>query len=316
MQKMVKAKPCVSLGLPVFNGEKYLEQALDSILAQTYKDFELIISDNASTDKTQQICLKYAAKHNRIRYYRNKENIGASNNFNRVFLLSTGEYFKWCTHDDVLAPEYLQKCVYVLDNDSSIVLCHSRTACIEEKGVVVADYDDRTLNKITSWKPHERFGDLISQRNTCWEIMGVIRASSLRKTLLHGDYIDADRNLLAEIGLMGRISELPEHLFFRRNHPQSYTSTYYSKYVMVRDYRNQLAWWAGNKRRTQILLPHWKNFLEFFRSVNRVKLKFSERFLCYREIVRWFLNNGWKLMKWDLINELKLWRIKLNYTKC
>jgi len=253
---MVNAKPCVSLGLPVFNGEKYLKQVLDSILAQTYLDFELTISDNASIDKTQHICLKYAAKDNRIRYYRNKENIGASKNFNRVFLLSSGEYFKWCAHDDVLAPEYLQKCVRVLDNDSSIILCHSKTARIDEKGVVVGDYDDMTLNKITSWKPHERFGDLISQHNSCWAIMGVVRASSLRKTPLHGDYLDEDRNLLAEIGLMGRIYEIPEHLFFRRDHPQAYTRTYYSKNVIARDYRNQLAWWRGNKRRTQIVLPH------------------------------------------------------------
>lgn len=310
---MVNAKPCVSLGLPVFNGENYLKQALNSILNQTYNDFELIISDNASTDKTRQICLGYATEDNRIRYYRNKENIGASNNFNKVFLLSSGKYFKWCTHDDVLAPEYLKKCMGVLENDPSIILCHSKTACIDKNGVVVANYDDRTLNRILSCRPHERFGDLISLRNTCWAIMGVFRANLLKKTPLQGNYLDADRNLLAEIGLMGRIYEIPEHLFFRRDHPQSYTNTYYSKYINIRDYRNQLTWWAGNKKRTEIMLPHWKNCLEFFRSVNRVQLKFPERLLCYREISRWFLKMGWKLMKWDLTNELKLWRINLNY---
>ena len=311
---MVNAKPCVSLGLPVFNGEKYLKQALDSILAQTYQDFEIIISDNASTDKTQQICLKYAAEQKRIHYYRNKENIGASKNYNRVFLLSSGNYFKWAAHDDVLAPEYLQKCVSVLENDSSIILCHSKTACIDEKGVVVADYDERTLNRVTSWIPHERFGDLISQRNTCWAIMGVMRASSLKKTALQGDYLDADRNLLAEIGLIGRIYEIPEHLFFRRKHPQSYTSTYYTKYSLARDYRNQLTWWGGTKKSSPIVLPHWKNCLEFFRSVNRVPLKFYERWLCYREIGRWLLRgNGSKMMRNDLNNMFRLWRIKLHY---
>jgi len=311
-KEMVNSKPCVSIGLPVFNGEKYLKQALDSILAQTHQDFELIISDNTSTDKTQHICLKYAAEDNRIRYYRNKENIGASKNYNRVFMLSSGYYFKWAAHDDVLAPEYLEKCVNVLDNDSSISLCHSKTACIDEKGIIVGNYDERTLNRISSWKPYERFGDLISQRNTCWAIMGVIRASSLRKTALQGDYLDADRNLLAEIGLIGRIYEIPEHLFFRRVHPQSYTSTYYSKYLIARDYQNQLAWWRGNKRRTRIVLPHWKNCLEFFKSVHRVKLNFYERWLCYKEISKWLLRgSGLKMMRNDLNNIFYLWRIKL-----
>ena len=85
----------VSIGLPVYNGEKYLEQALISILSQTYTDFELIISDNASTDRTQAICREYAAKDPRIRYYCNEENLGAAPNHNRVFELASGEYFKW-----------------------------------------------------------------------------------------------------------------------------------------------------------------------------------------------------------------------------
>lgn len=309
---MVSDGPHVSIGIPVFNGENFLKCALDSILSQTYTDFEVIISDNASTDKTQQICLEYAAKDSRIRYYRNKENVGATANFNRLVSLSSGKYFKWAAHDDVLAPDYLEKCVTILDNDPSIVLCHSRAARIDENGVVIGNYDDRTLYRITSWKKHERFGDLISQRNSCWSIMGVMRADALKKTPLHGAYLDADRNLLAELGLIGRMYEIPEHLFFRRDHPQAYTTTYHSKDVLVRDYKNQLAWWSGNKKRPQIMLPRWKNLLEYFRSVNRVPLKFSERLLCYREISKWLLyGDGLKMMRCDLNNMYALWRLKL-----
>ena len=312
IKKVVSKAPHVSIGIPVFNGENYLRQALDSILSQTYTDFELIISDNASTDKTQQICLKYAAKDERIRYHRNKENVGATENFNHAFSLSSGEYFKWAAHDDVLAPDYLEKCVKVLDNDSSIVLCHSRTARIDENGVVIGNYDDRTLYRISSWKQHERFGDLISQTNSCWAIMGVMRADALKKTPLHGSYLDADRNLLAELGLIGRMYEIPEHLFFRRDHPQAYTTTYHSKDVLVRDYQNQMAWWKGNKKRSLIILPRWKNIFEYFRSVNRVPLKFSERLLCYQEIGRWLLyGDGWGMMRCDLNNMYALWRINL-----
>ena len=112
--------------MPVFNGERYIKSAIDSILGQTYEDFELVISDNASTDNTQNICLDYKAQDSRIRYQRSKENVGAPPNYNRVFLLSKGQYFKWAAHDDVMAPTYLEKCMNVLENDSSIVLCQYR----------------------------------------------------------------------------------------------------------------------------------------------------------------------------------------------
>ena len=130
---MATDRPRLSIGMPVFNGEKYIRCALDSILSQTYKDFELVISDNASTDKTESICLKYKEQDNRIRYYRNKKNIGAPSNYNRVFLLSSANYFKWAAHDDMIAPEYIEKCMEILENDSSGAYPHNsfRTrACI------------------------------------------------------------------------------------------------------------------------------------------------------------------------------------------
>ena len=296
-------KPRVSIGMPVFNGEKYLKQALDSILAQTYQDFELIISDNASTDRTQQICRVYAAKDCRIRYYRNEKNLGAPKNFNRVFELSSGEYFKWAAYDDVLAPEYLRKCVSVLDNDASIVLCHSKTACIDEHETIVGNYDHRVLGSINSRKAHERFGDLISIRNPCWAVFGVVRASSFRKTPLHGSYIGADRNLLAEIGLMGRIYEIPEHLFLRRDHAEAYTKKFceHKFAIDVNNYAEQLAWWTKGDWTS---FPNWKNCAEFFRSVRRVRMKWPERLLCYDQIFRWFIKEGWMFMGSDIENLL------------
>jgi len=293
-ETLARDKPCVSIGMPVFNGEKYIEAALDSILAQTYTDFELIISDNASTDRTQQICRAYAAMDSRIRYYRNERNLGAPRNFNRVFELSRGKYFKWAAYDDVLAPEYLQKCVGVLDKDLSIVLCHSKTGRIDEQGVLVGTYDHKMRIDLT--KPHERFGDLISiMYNPCWPIFGVVRSSIFKMTPLHGDYKGADGNLLAEIGLYGRIYEVPEYLFFRRDHSQAYTQRYvHSEHV---NYRELMAWWASD---SWINFTVWKNCCEFFRSVRRVPLKWSERMLCYEQIFKWFMREGWRLMGKDV----------------
>jgi glycosyltransferase involved in cell wall biosynthesis len=293
-ETIVRERPCVSIGLPVFNGEKYLEEALDSILAQTYTDFELIISDNASTDRTQQICRAYAAMDTRIRYCRNERNLGAPRNFNRAFELSRGKYFKWAAYDDLLAPEYLQKCVGVLDKDPSIVLCHSRTGRIDERGVLVGTYDHKM--RIDSAKPYERFSDLISiMHNPCWPIFGVTYASIMKMTPLHGDYLGADGNLLAELSLYGRIYEIPEYLFFRRDHPQAYTQRYvHTKHA---NYREQLAWWGSD---SWINLTVLKNLCEFFRSVRRVPLKWSERMLCYEQIFNWFLREGWRLVGVDV----------------
>ena len=181
------SSPQVGIGLPVFNGEGYLEEALDSILAQTHKDFELIISDNASTDRTRQICRTYAAHDPRVRYYRNKENLGASRNFNRVFELSSGKYFKWAAHDDLLAPEFLAKCVEVLERDPSVVLCHSGTMCIDKHGRWIRR--NKSSNGGYSQKPHERFRAQLSFFKPCWKIFGLIRADSLRKTPIMGEYI-------------------------------------------------------------------------------------------------------------------------------
>jgi glycosyltransferase involved in cell wall biosynthesis len=287
--------PSLSIGMPVFNAEKYLEEALDSILGQTYRDFELIISDNASTDHTQQICHAYASMDSRIRYYRNEKNLGAPRNFNRVFKLSRGKYFKWAAYDDVLAPEYLKKCIDVLDKGSSIILCHSRTDRIDERGVLVGNYDHAM--RIDSAKPHERFADLISlKHNPCWPIFGVTYASIMKMTPLHGDYLGADGNLLAELGLYGRIYEIPEYLFFRRDHPQAYTQKYVHTAMRV-NYRNQLAWWGSS---SWINLTILKNCLEFFRSVRRVPLSWVEKMLCYQQIFNWFLKEGWRLMGADI----------------
>jgi glycosyltransferase involved in cell wall biosynthesis len=305
----------VSVGMPVFNGEKYLRQTIEAILAQTYKNFELIISDNASTDKTRQICFEYTKRDDRIIYHRNEKNLGAARNYNITFNLSSGVYFKWAAHDDILDPEYLKKCVAVLDKNESILCCHSKVGRINENGILVGSYDERTLDNISSFKPHKRFADMLSQRNACWTIFGVIRASALKKTPLLGNYIGSDRNLLAELALMGRTYEIPERLMLRRDHPKAFTHVYYSR-SGVRDYRKLISWFTTEKRRIPIVLPNWKNCFEYFRSVNRVPLELHEKYLCYQEIGRWLIRDkGYRFLKWDITNELEFWRLKLYYGK-
>ncbi|MHA2324554.1 MAG: glycosyltransferase family 2 protein, partial [Promethearchaeota archaeon] len=224
---MRKNTPRISIGMPVFNGEKFLRESIDSILKQTYQDFELIICDNASTDTTQLICEQYEARDHRIKYHRNKKNIGGPMNYNKTFKLSSGEFFKWAAYDDVLAPEYLKKCIATLENDNSIIGCHCKTGRIDQDGNFLGYHNNGLLKNIDSPKPHKRFRDLISLYYITTPFHAIYRSSLFAQSQLHGSYIGADRNLVAELSLMGRILELPECLFFWREHPNSYTSIFY-----------------------------------------------------------------------------------------
>src|SRR5215831_4630775 len=130
------------------------------MLSQTFEDCEFIVSHNASTDRTEEICRGYASYDKRIRYVRNESNRGAAFNFNQTFELSSGEYFKWAAYDDLCAPTYVEKCVSVLDQNPSVVLCFTRVRFIDESGAIIDDrgYSPRGL----SLKAYERFVDIVA----------------------------------------------------------------------------------------------------------------------------------------------------------
>mgnify|MGYP005842870525 CR=1 FL=1 len=275
---MPAIKPRVSIGLPVYNGEKLLAITLDNILNQTFEDFELIISDNTSTDRTQEICESYAARDQRIRYYRSTQNKGAGWNFNRVFELATGEYFKWAAHDDLCAPTMIEKCVEVLDRDLSVVLCYSWTRLIALDGADLGDYEFNGKYTASSSDPHMRFWDIVIPYHWCFQIFGLIRTHALRQTAGMGSYLSADRVLLAHLSLMGRFYEIPETLFFSRRYPEQ------SGTMMVRPLAYMNWYNPGNYNR--LLLPHWQEYHEYFRSVTAVPLDTYNRRRCY-----WYLLN-------------------------
>ena len=214
---MKSRKPRVSIGLPVYNGQRFLRETLDSLLAQTYSDFELIISDNASTDGTEEICSAYVAKDQRVHYFRNAMNIGVDPNFNRVFELSTGDYFKWASADDLCKPEHLARCLAVLDNDDTVVLASTKTRFIDESGKIL-DIDDPGWD-LRSDAAHERLRYVIHAGHWMNATFGLMRASALAKTRLIASYPKGDYRLLAELSLRGKFVEIPEYLFFRRLHP-------------------------------------------------------------------------------------------------
>ncbi|MFC4107003.1 glycosyltransferase family 2 protein [Micromonospora zhanjiangensis] len=209
--------PRVSLGLPVRNGERYLSECLDALLAQQYADFELIVSDNASTDRTWEICRRYAAVDRRIRLYRNEIDRGGHANFARVVELARGELFKWVAYDDVCLPGYVGSCVAELDAAGpETVLAYPRTVLIDEAGRVIGPYADRL--DLRDPRPWRRVAGVARHVSLCHAHFGVFRVVALRRTGLIRPYVASDYTLLAEVARLGRIHEVDRPLFHRRVH--------------------------------------------------------------------------------------------------
>ncbi len=219
------AAPPISIGMPLYNGARFLPAALDSLLAQTCGDFELIISDNGSSDGSREICLDYARRDSRIRISHHEENRGAAWNFNFVLSQARGELFKWAACDDLLGPRCLEACRELLERSGAgTVLACPRTMLIDEQGAETGPYDDRMA--IDGDSPARRLGLLVRNLRRCNVVFGLIRRRILAETGGIRPLGQSDHLLLAELILRGRFAEVPEVLFYRRIHPDASTERY------------------------------------------------------------------------------------------
>jgi len=273
-------KPKVSIGLPVFNAERYLWLALESLLGQDYGNFELIISDNASTDATVEICHNYMSRDNRIRFYRNERNLGAARNFNLVLELSTGEYFMWAAHDDVWDPSYVRKCVAKLEEHPGAVLSYSGIRFIDENGgdrnIVYSDI--QTLGMDIPERVH-----MLLTSDNCCPIYGVIRRKALMKTRLLTGLFGLDVILMLELLLLGDFVKVPEQLFYYRFPTQGKT---------LLDYMALINPAKDNPSKT----PFSDLARELLRVINNSNLDKSTKFEILADFVEVmsFYNLGWR----------------------
>jgi glycosyltransferase involved in cell wall biosynthesis len=280
----------VALGMPVWNGEKFVSEAIESILGQTYGDLELVISDNASTDATAEICRSYAKQDVRIRYIRQKKNIGAGPNHHEVYRHSSGRYFKWACHDDVLVPEFIDECVRVLDADEAVAVCCPATVLINEDGSLLrySPQDEGMVDNygnvwrvaenmpLTSADPADRFAGVLCNMDWCFEIYGLIRRSALERISVMPSYYGGDKVLLAELSLIGRYHLLGAPLFHRRCHPGQSSSPHTSRYRAM--------WISG--RGGQLVPPQLRLLAAYLRAVVWAKLTPAQRIACFSAIGR------------------------------
>jgi glycosyltransferase involved in cell wall biosynthesis len=274
--------PLVSIGMPVYNGERYLEAAVESVLAQTYPNWELVVSDNASTDATEGMLRAYAERDPRIRYYRNAANIGPVPNFNRVFELSHGRYFKWLGVDDTCEPTYLERCLEILGADPSTVIVSPWFDQIDQAGAFIQP--QHYLLDLTAPTPHERMAALM-RTNIGHELLyGLVRSEVMVRTRLMPPYNGSDRALLAEILLHGQLRMVPEVLWHSRDHPDR------SFYV-----RRKVSHWEP-KSASAARLTHLTIAIEMLRGIARAPLSNAERARCTAALARSVLGRSGRLL--------------------
>lgn len=212
----------VTVGMPAYNAEATIRESIASILAQENVDFELVISDNASSDGTWNIIEEFRQRDSRIVAFRQKENIGANGNYSAVFRVARGRYFKWASSNDWCAPRFLCDCLAALENDPASVLAAPSTRLFMESPSDAVDYEGDVAFDDTD--APTRFVRVLSELKLNNLLNGLIRTDALRRTRLIEHYRGADIVLLGHLALLGPILLLPERHFYRRMDPCTATS--------------------------------------------------------------------------------------------
>ena len=269
--------PTITVGMPVYNGEKYAEESIQSVLAQTFEDFEFLISDNGSTDRTEDICRDYAAKDKRIIYLRNATNIGASANYNLLYEKATAPYFRWSNADDLLAPTLHEKCLNALEATPEAVLAAGTTVLIDENGAETGEWDDDL--HLTQERPSIRLQTFIDKVNLTNVIYGLMRTEPLSHTDLmgNGTVPAADTIMMGQLVLHGQFLQIPEPLFYRRMHDESSSAN--------RDNtKQQEAFWSAGAG--EFSRPGWRRLAAYRRGISNASVDASEAMSLYKLMLR------------------------------
>ncbi|NET02803.1 MAG: glycosyltransferase [Sphaerospermopsis sp. SIO1G1] len=314
---MSTSHPKLTIGLPVYNGEKFLQQSIDSLLNQTFSDFHLIICNNNSTDNTDEICRNYAAQDDRIIYYHNPSNIGCACNFNRVLKLSRSQYFKWAAYDDLHAPDFLSKCIQILEDNPDYILCHSHTLLIDEDDNFLQNYEIKLQTHAE--KPEIRFHELLT-KHFCYQLYGVIRKTALDKIPPMGGYGNADGIFVLRLAMQGKFYEIPEYLFFARCHDQQSLSMFFPNFLLFTNNNPQYSLddlpdfyqysvWFDSSNQGKLLFPHWRILKEYINSITHSPLTFHQQLSCCRSIIQKLAGTEFLLFK-DLLIAFKVYFLR------
>jgi glycosyltransferase involved in cell wall biosynthesis len=258
--------PFVSVGMPVFNGESFLRQAIDSMLAQSHANLELIISDNASTDRSAAIAAEYATRDPRVRYFLQPRNIGAVRNYNFVAARARGKYLKWASANDYCDTAMLAACIEVLEAQPRSVLCYGTTRLVDEVTGVVQPYNGDF--SIAEERPSARFYRVLTEMRLNNAFNGLIRMEALGKTGLNRRYPSGDLVLMAELAMAGTFVLLPRPFLYRRVGAHTFSS-------QLSD--TELRYFIDPEAKSDAGLGRLRMNIDYFTSVLRASMSFREK---------------------------------------
>jgi glycosyltransferase involved in cell wall biosynthesis len=279
---VLSSVPLVGLGMPVYNGARYVAEAIRSVLRQTMADFDLVICDNCSTDETQEICLTFAGADERVRYFRNDSNLGAHPNFNRTFELARGKYFKWASHDDVLQPGFLRACVDALEQNAAAALCQSDIDYIDESGRIIGTRQSH-LSGAESGDPAIRFAALVLQPHDCQAMMGLFRRDILGRSMLLPSFHGADRAMLAQVALLGRFIHVAGAYLQIRDHG--------SRYSQARKRPEDRAAWHDTSNRNRPGFPVLRTYQTYWKAVAAAPISARDKTRARMSLIEWWFRN-------------------------
>ncbi len=276
----MSAVPRLTIGLPVYNGQNYVAESLEALLGQSYSDFELIISDNASTDATGDICRRYEKEDSRVRYVRQPRNIGLAPNHNFLVGQASGEMFKWASHDDLYARDLLKSCVQALDEHPEVVLAHSWTAMIDGSGAVTEalEYPLATA----SVRAPERFRSMLFDDGGD-DDGGVMRTAIMRRVAPKNSYHHADRTIITEIGLYGPFYQVKDWMYFRRDHPERAERAC----PTVRSRCANMDPRRASRFRHPVARLYGEYIWAYVAGIRRAPLSAADKRECYRYLAQW-----------------------------
>ena len=304
--------PKLTIGLPVYNGENFLEEAIESLLAQSFSDFELIVSDNASTDSTPEIVEQFAIRDKRVKYRRHEQNVGAIRNFNCLVEVATGEYFKWASHDDVCSPTFLAECISALDNSPNAAWAHCESDQIDADGnswlprmpvddeeIEVDETGKRSWRGIPranfdSGSPSKRFAGVLLGTRWSVDSYGVFRTESLRRSRMLKSIYGSEKVLMGELSLQGPMAHIPKLLFRQRVH--EHASSYQDDAEELQSFA------SGNQGKRVFFSARLALCWAHFGAIRHAKLSPVERVRCYGVLAQYvFQTKKWKRILFSMV---------------
>ncbi|NOV97439.1 glycosyltransferase [Isoptericola halotolerans] len=285
-------RPVVTVGVPVWNGERYLAEALTALRDQDLADVQVVVSDNGSTDDTLEIARSFAATDDRFTVLHSDTNRGVTWNFNRVLAAAQAPLFMWNAADDVVRPGHLAQCRAALDRHPEATIAFSRVVLIGADGERLGERDDVDLDFLGVGPPERLHRFFVRQAYQVIGYGGVIRTEVLRSMGGHPDFYGGDMALAVRMALRAPWVQVPEQLYWARNHEEQTNKLQAADPVrQTRAYRSH---------RREIAFPQWYLNHRLLTEAATAPLGVRDRARAVRVVLRDWTVENWRFFPYDV----------------